>query len=635
MGSRRITLLGGLILAALTVIAGIVVFAIMQRQTETVLSTSLELSLQSRASLFEATLENRAKRVVMITTRPFLIQQLKKANLTPDDQKARSLLQRGVDSFLPTGFSALAIANRDGEIVASAGEFISNPQTRVALQMSGVDSALYWSDELVQELRGVFRKDGQVVGYLHAQSKMPDLTRMLFDVTSLGNTGELAVCGPLSPREMQCFPSLLHPQPFGVLQRVVEGNRLPMDRALSGDSGVLRTGDYRREQVVAAYMPLSGSGLGMVLKTDQAELFHPVKEQLLYIMPAVGVLVLLGMLMLRVLVAPLINKVIASEKETRLANARLAEKETRIRAIFDNVDDGIVVIGATGTIESLNSGAEKIFGYNSEELVGQNVSLLLRDYEPGDVEGYLQHYRESGEPNVNGEARELLAQRRDGSSLPIDLRLTRVTLGEKNCFIASMRDITDRKQAEEKIMHLATHDALTDLPNRTLLQDRVELAIAHVQRHPDMKVALLFIDLDGFKQVNDVHGHDAGDRLLVEVARRIKGILRKEDTVARQGGDEFIVAIPELENPSGAETVADKLLRSLSASCRVDDNLLHINASIGIALYPDHGTDAEMLLNHSDAAMYAAKLAGGGVYRLYEPEMDFQKRSGRQTDTVS
>ena len=148
-------------------------------------------------------------------------------------------------------------------------------------------------------------------------------------------------------------------------------------------------------------------------------------------------------------------------------------------------------------------------------------------------------------------------------------------------------------------------------------------AISHAQRHEDTKVALLFIDLDGFKYVNDNYGHDIGDLLLVEVSRRIRGVLRSEDTTARQGGDEFIVTLPNIKQALGASVVAEKLLQALASPYQIDKHEIHISASIGLALYPDNGTDVETLLKHSDSAMYVAKMAGKNVYRYYDPEMHF------------
>ncbi len=618
MESRRITVLGGLILATLTVIAGLVVFAIMQRQAETILSTSLRLSLQSRERLLQSTLENRANGVLTIATRPFLIQQIKRINTDPANPQALFALQRAVNTFLPTGFSGLAILNAKKETVAHAGEFVENPETSVPVKLP-VPASLLWKKKLVFSAETAVRSQGETVGYVRAQASLPAIGKMMFDVASLGKTGELAICAPRPESHMQCLPTTLHPETFVPLSRNINGAPLPMSHALAGKAGVLRASDYRNQEVVAAFMPVSDTGLGMVLKIDGAQLFQPVKQQLSYVLPALGALVLLGMLMLRSLVSPLVRKLISSGQELSSSNAQLADRETRLRAIFENVDDGIVVTDDTGAIESVNPGAERIFGYRAEDVVGNNIRML---FPAPDGEDPLSGFN-GRDMSASGKAHELTAQHRNGTLFPVEMRTAEMNLDGKRLFIGTLRDITERKLSEERILHLATHDSLTDLPNRNLLQDRVRQAIEQAKRRAGLRVALLFIDLDGFKKVNDSYGHDTGDRLLIEVARRIRDTLRGEDTIARQGGDEFIVALPKLESPEGATAVADKLLEVLAEPHHLDGKQFTVGASIGVAIHPEHGADVETLLKRSDAAMYAAKLAGRGTYRVYTPEMDF------------
>jgi len=620
MRSRRITILGGLILAMLTVVAGISVFVIMQRHAESILSTSLRDSLENRERLFQSNFERQVHDVATITMRPFLIQQIKKYNSGVDAEAARALLKRGIDSFLLTGYTSLVILDVNGREIARSGELIIDPDLDVPLQLA-VPAALLWKDELIFNANGVFRDHGTSVGFIITQTKVTELTEMLSDVTLLGKTGELALCAPAEESTMQCFPMLLHPEPFKDLKRTINGKRLPMDYALAGEAGVLRAKDYRDETVVAAYMPLSTTGLGLVLKTDAAELFQTLSYQLRYVLLTLVALVVVGVFTLRWLVAPLLRQVVDSEQQTRKVNARLADKEARLSAIFKNVEDGIIVVNQAGAIESANPGVEAIFGYAASEMIGQDASMLLGAQTRGQVGDYLQLYLQTGKSSYIGAAREVLATRKDGTCFPMDIRITEMRMGGASMFIGMLRDITERKLSEKKILYLATHDALTNLPNRHLLQDRILQAITHAKRNEGTKVALLFIDLDGFKKVNDNYGHGVGDALLVEVAKRICSVLRSEDTTARQGGDEFIVTLPHVKQVSDVELIAKKLLTAIAAAYQIHNSQIHIGASIGIALYPDDGTDIEMLLKNSDTAMYTAKMAGRGAYRRYTPEM--------------
>lgn len=202
-------------------------------------------------------------------------------------------------------------------------------------------------------------------------------------------------------------------------------------------------------------------------------------------------------------------------------------------------------------------------GYQKEEVIGKNVSMLMPEPHRSNHDEYIRHYLTTGQARIIGVGREVEAQRKDGTTLPIELRLNEMTLQSGRFFIATLRDISARKQAEKRILHLATHDPLTDLPNRNLLNDRIAQAITQASRR-NSRVAVLFLDLDGFKSINDTHGHDVGDQLLIEVAQRIKRMLRNEDTIARQGGDEFIVALPDIDDVTGVIDVAQKLLKTLS-----------------------------------------------------------------------
>ena len=197
------------------------------------------------------------------------------------------------------------------------------------------------------------------------------------------------------------------------------------------------------------------------------------------------------------------------------------------------------------------------------EAVGKNVALLMPEPYSSEHDGYINKYLNTGHATVIGVGREVTGLRKDGSSFPMELRVSEMRLEDRRMFIGALRDITERKAAELRIAHLATHDALTNLPNRTLLHDRIGQAIAQAHRS-GCYVAVIFIDLDKFKVVNDSLGHDAGDLLLQAVAAKLSMGLREVDTVVRQGGDEFIVVLPGLKNAEGAAVVAQKLLSSLS-----------------------------------------------------------------------
>lgn len=182
-------------------------------------------------------------------------------------------------------------------------------------------------------------------------------------------------------------------------------------------------------------------------------------------------------------------------------------------------------------------------------------------------------------------------------------------------------DITKRKQAEQKLAYLATHDALTELPNRTLFNIRLKLEMGHAIRDKN-RLAVMLLDLDGFKEINDTLGHDTGDEVLRAVARRLESILRKSDTVARLGGDEFLVLVPELSSAEDAGISAHKMIQALAAPLVIEGKGLCLKGSLGIAIFPDHGDDPETLIKYADMAMYLTKSEGGGGYRFYDAQRE-------------
>ena len=218
---------------------------------------------------------------------------------------------------------------------------------------------------------------------------------------------------------------------------------------------------------------------------------------------------------------------------------------------------------------------------------------------------------------------EIWNRRKNGEAYPEWLSISSILnhKGEVTQYVAVFHDITDMKQKEQQIRHQALHDALTDLPNRTLLTDRLSMALRHAERHK-MSVAVLFFDLDNFKNVNDSLGHSAGDKLLQETASRVSGLIRDEDTLSRLGGDEFVIVMEERSDERRFHLVAQRLLSSFDKPFRINEHELYITLSIGIALYPEDGRDPDELVKHADLAMYRAKEQGKNSYYLYTPSLN-------------
>jgi diguanylate cyclase (GGDEF)-like protein/PAS domain S-box-containing protein len=296
---------------------------------------------------------------------------------------------------------------------------------------------------------------------------------------------------------------------------------------------------------------------------------------------------------------------ITAEKSTQEA---LRQSERDYRQLFESAHDAILIFAAAdATVLEANQRACELYGYAHAELVGMPLARLVKDAALGAAR--------FGDLAARGGhlSFETVHLRADATEMAIEVNAVVVEHRGVAAALSINRDISERRALEKAIRDMAFHDPLTGLPNRKLLSDRLSLALAQAHRGR-RTMAVLFLDLDGFKAVNDGWGHAQGDELLRDVAGRLAGALRTGDTVARIGGDEFTVLIPELPSEDGAAEVSRKILRELERDFRVGGSECRVTASIGIALYPRDGSDADALLRNADAAMYRAKLAGGNRF---------------------
>lgn len=286
--------------------------------------------------------------------------------------------------------------------------------------------------------------------------------------------------------------------------------------------------------------------------------------------------------------------------------------------VFGNNSEAVMITDAHNQIITVNHAFTEITGYSESEVLGQNPHLLASGRHDKNF------YRDLWQiVQVQGSWRgEIWNRRKNGEVYPewLSITLVRDARGEVTHHIGIFLDITERKQHEEKMEHLANFDQLTDLPNRNLLNDRMEQVIAAIDRRGG-NAAVLFIDLDHFKQINDSLGHDLGDELLKQLTQRLHTCLRRSDTLARFGGDEFVVLLTDVKDGGEAAMVAEKMLTALKEPIDVSGHSLHVAISIGIALCPDDGVEIVSLLRNADLAMYRAKDSGRGRYVFYEEEM--------------
>ncbi len=308
--------------------------------------------------------------------------------------------------------------------------------------------------------------------------------------------------------------------------------------------------------------------------------------------------------------------------EVQRSSDKLRAQETLLKlyaSVFTHAREGIMITDASGTILEVNDTFSDITGYGRTEVVTRNPKLLSSGRQSPDFYAAMwESLRNNGHW-----AGELWDRRKDGSIIAVQITISAVRgeSGQPQNYVALLSDITSLKNHQQQLEHVAHHDALTGLPNRVLLADRLHQAIIQCQRRSRL-IAVAFLDLDGFKKINDLHGHEVGDALLIALAGVMKSALREGDTLARLGGDEFVAVLSDLTQVDDARPVLERLLQAAASQVEVGGLSLRVSASVGVALYPEDGTDSDLLLRAADQAMYKAKQKGRNQFRFFQKDMD-------------
>lgn len=402
------------------------------------------------------------------------------------------------------------------------------------------------------------------------------------------------------------------------LRRSADAPPIPTIEMLKrGYYGPLEAVDYREIPTLGFNIAVPGTPWGMTVKIDRDE----VLEHVYRLTTTVWIISILFVLGAGIILWTWWNK----QRIEQLAQAKLdqAAEDLRISAIAFETHEAIIITDCHPKILRVNKAFCDITGYAAEEVIGRNPNMLRGDKKPkAFYEGMWAAIFRDG--TWSG---EMVDKRKSGDVFPAWLTITAVTDSEGTLthYVGSFFDITDRKKSDNEIHRLAFYDPLTNLPNRRLLIDRLQHALASSERS-GRHGAIMFIDLDNFKVINDTKGHDFGDLLLVEAARRLQSCVREGDTVARLGGDEFVVMLEDIKGDMElAVTLTDevgaKILAALNQPYVIDGNELHSTASIGINLFVNRELSADTLLKYADIAMYQAKGAGRNTLRFFDPKM--------------
>lgn len=597
-------------LVVLTLVAGVMGFAFMQSQLEQVTTDSLRRLHGDRARLFtkiilENTLEARS-----IANRASTVAQMRRLQEAPADAAALAQLREAAQSHLPSGTGWVAFY-QDGRLLAEAGAAAPRPEIEVALQ-GAFRRELLWHQGFYLRMRHPVRDQDRVLGEVVLERPLDLLTILTADVNQWGETGEMLLCA-VAGDPLRCFPGRFRPEPFSAPRPSADAPSI-MSYVLKSEPGVAYAPDLRGQPVLAAYGPVGNYGLGMGVKMDAAELYAPVRRQLLVMMLSLALLAAVSLWLVNSRVGPLLRRLVESRRAAQASEARfLAAAESGLDGfyILESLRDAQGAI-ADFRLAYLNEpGAVLVAAMSKEDLLGRPLCDALPWMRS---EGFFDKFKEVAQTGSTLlEEVPLLVSGVKASWLSHHV----VRLGDGVAVTA--RDVSERKIAEERFKYLAQNDMLTGLPNRALFFDRFQHAMARTRR-TGKPIALFFLDIDRFKQINDTFGHAAGDDLLRAFAQRLRGCVRETDTVARLAGDEFTMILENLSAPQDAETVARKVLDALRPPVVLGGQEVTISSSIGIVLYAKDGGEisAESLLEFADQALYKAKSGGRNRYVFFE-----------------
>ncbi|WP_220461498.1 bifunctional diguanylate cyclase/phosphodiesterase [Rugamonas apoptosis] len=599
------------VLAALAALWGFTLFALDRREQLDL--ASAEVEMRALAQAYAENALSTIKRIDLIllelsrtwTTHPEAFgAEIARLRQNLDDVAIQvATIDRGgrmVYSTLPLPAAAVDLSDREYFIVqqqASSNRlFISKP---VLGRVSGL-----WSLQFTRPLL----RDGHFDGVILI-SVAPELFSRFHDTLAMGRQGVTLMVrdsGEIMARAPEWRPYM--------------GRSLPTAPYLA--PGAPAQGNFKRVAVLDAvprlygYRKLPEYQLNFVAALPLDEILAGTARQrqaAITTMTAVSLaLVAMGWLILRS---------VRARDRAELA-LRDANRELSLAAsVFRHTMDAVIVTEIDGTIVSVNPAFTAVTGYTAAEVVGRTPRLLQSGrHEPAFYRAMFEQLERTG--HWRG---EIWNRRKNGESYLewISISLVRDELGKPLRYVGVSNDVTELRAGDERMRHLAFHDPLTGLPNRALLLDRMTQGI-NVAERDGRGLGVMFIDLDRFKSINDTLGHDVGDQLLQQVAQRLSHAVRHSDTVARIGGDEFVILLEQVDDGITYVNLADKLLSSLSRPMVLGAHTLEVGASIGIACYPGDGDSAAILMKHADAAMYVAKAGGRGAYQFYRPGMTAQ-----------
>lgn len=599
--ARHISLNSALVLAGIVCASMLSSLVLMQREIESLAGNSLLWPLKSRVDLFKINIDLRSNRAAAVATRPEFVQLLRRLDDRPGDQETLSRLRDVTEGFLPMGFTGIAFHGSGGRELVKAGRFAEQPEIKLELHTPAHPSSLMWSRaHFVLQTSTPVLHDNAPVGMMVAEQRLTALTSALEYSDDFAATGEISVCAR-QKENLACFPQRYIPQAF----TVPYSESLPMARALANETGISVIRDHRSRDAMAAYAPISTLGLGMMVKVDTAELYAPLRSKLYIVLILALILVAGGALLLYWRVTPLARKLYLEEQRLKLALecSNIAWWDLDIQ---------------TGQVH-LSERWQSMLGMPAQAITTTLDELQSRVH-PDDLPPLRRRLRAAIKSDLMRYDVEHRIQKPDGNWIwiySIGKVVERDSEDRALRMIGINSDISQRKKAALRLEQQGQYDLVTGLPSRALFSDRLRQAVARARRNTEL-IAVLYLDIDRFKQVNDTYGQLTGDALVKSFAQRLEGCIRAIDTVARLNSDKFAVVLEDLETRDDGCRIAEKIVNTARSEFIIEHRAICITISAGIAFYYGEAdvSDPELLLKTAESALYEAKNTGRDRYEL-------------------
>lgn len=606
---RKIYFNSALVISLISITAAAAAFSILQHRTEALIADQLLRVTKDRMFFFNSILGARSERVLVAAKDTGIAPLLTVLNKHPDNLSAQFGLRNLSQDLSQHGFLAIVYEDLNGRRWPGLAELSQKKYFSVPFKGNYAGVLLWEQGYGLLSRVPVFDKASAVVGYMIVQQELSVFNRFNQPTLDNNSTSDMLICSAAGEK-VHCFPSILEKKSF-LLSKFYNKQRLPISYAVDlHQSGVKTSLDYRGKPVLAAYGPIGDTGIGMMIKIDIAEIYAPIREQFQKVALLVLGLLICGLWLIHRHLLPLVQKINRAKELAQQDNAKFvaaAEGGMDSFYIFDAVRDAQNEL-IDFRCSFINQKGSELISRKPNEFLGKLLCQELPLTRGPMYFDRFKHVIETGH-SVYDEL-ELIDPNIQANWLARQV----VKLGDGVAITA--RDITAQKLAQDNMQHLAMHDALTNLPNRTLFEDRLRTALKHAERDKQ-QIAIALIDLDYFKHINDTYGHPVGDVFLQQFTQRLTENIRPSDTLARLGGDEFALILPNIAHPDGSIILLTKLFAALQAPLLVSGHALPANMSIGICTYPDNGRDFSTLVRHADEAMYSVKAAGRNNFKIY------------------